>query len=150
MRLGESSIGYMLSVCGTSQRMQGVNIDRIIPLFTIVSLDHDRYPGVESRYLAVDTALVNCDLLQLTGLLLSEETRKCNLGIPNVTPSNTIVNRVLNTPSNPHQNGRPALQPSQPPPQSSIVSYPPARGGTLETQRRNFRSGWRIEVCVRE
>ena len=41
-RLGESSIDYMSRVRGISQRMQGVTIDRIIPLFAIVSLDHDR------------------------------------------------------------------------------------------------------------
>ena len=40
MRLGESSIKYMSRVHGISQRMQGVKIDRIIPLFAIISLDH--------------------------------------------------------------------------------------------------------------
>ena len=48
MRLGDSSIDYMLRVCGIAQRMQGVTIDRIIPLFIIASLDHERYPGVKS------------------------------------------------------------------------------------------------------
>ena len=63
MRLGKSSIDYMLRVRGISQRTQGVTIDRIIPLFVIASLDHDSYPGVKSRYLAGDTTLVNSDLL---------------------------------------------------------------------------------------
>ena len=75
IQLDKSSIDYMLRVQGISQRMQGVKIDRIIPLFAIASLDHDRYPGVKSRYLTGDTALVNCDLLQLRGLLSSKETR---------------------------------------------------------------------------
>ena len=61
--------------------MHGVTIDRIIPLFAIASLDHKRCPGVKSRYLAGDTALVNCDLLQLRGQLSSEETRQQALGI---------------------------------------------------------------------
>ena len=76
MRLGESSIKYILRIQGISQRTQGVKIDRIIPLFAIASIDHDQYPGVKSRYLAGDTALVNCNLLQLRGLLSSEDTRK--------------------------------------------------------------------------
>ena len=72
MRLGKSSIDYMSRVRGISQRMQGVTIDRTIPLFGIASLNHERYSGVKSCYLAGDTALVNCDLLQLSGILSSE------------------------------------------------------------------------------
>ena len=49
MILGESSIDYMSRVLGIAQRMQVVTIDRIIPLFTITSLDHERYPGVKSH-----------------------------------------------------------------------------------------------------
>ena len=44
-------------------------MESIFPLFAIASLDHDRYPGVKSRYLAGDATLVNCDLLKLSGLL---------------------------------------------------------------------------------
>ena len=128
MRLGESSINYMLRFRGISQRMQGVTIDRIIPLFAITSLDHDKYTRAKSRYLSGDTMLVNCDLLQLSGLLSSEETRQRALVIPNVPPSNTINNCVSNTPSNPTQNGRPTPQPPQTPTQSSSVAYPPASG----------------------
>ena len=76
MRLGESSIDYMSRVCCIAHRMYGVTIEHIIPLFAIASLDHERYPGVKSRYLTGDTALVNCDLLQLSGLLSSEEKRQ--------------------------------------------------------------------------
>ena len=54
--------------------MKGINIKCSIPLFAIASLDHDRYPGVKSRYLAGEAALVKGDLLQLSGLLYSEET----------------------------------------------------------------------------
>ena len=75
MRLGKSIIDYMSRVRGIAQRMQGLTIDHIIPIFMIASLDHERYPGVKSCYLAGDTALVNCDLLQLSGLLSSEEMR---------------------------------------------------------------------------
>ena len=52
----------------------GIIMECIIPMFAVASLDHDRYPGVNSRYLAVDAALVNCDLLKLSGLLSSTET----------------------------------------------------------------------------
>ena len=42
MGLGESSINYMSLVRDISQRMQGITMDKIIPLFSIASLDHDR------------------------------------------------------------------------------------------------------------
>ena len=108
--------------------MQEVTIDRIIPLFAIASLEHDQYPGVKSRYLARYTALLNCNLLQLSSLLSSEETRQRVLVIPNAPPSNTIANCVSNTPTNPPHNSHPSPQPPQPQTQSSAVAYPPARG----------------------
>ena len=97
MRLGQSSIDYMSRVRGIAQRIHGVTIERITPLFEIASLYHKIYTGVKIRYLAGDTAMVNCDLLQLSGLLSSKETTQRVLGIPNAPLSNTIANRVLNT-----------------------------------------------------
>ena len=93
--------------------MQGVTIYRIILIFAIASLDHERYPGVKSRYLTGDTMLVNCDLLQISGLLSSEETRQCALGIPATPLSTTSANSVSNTQNNPH-NERPSPQAHQP------------------------------------
>ena len=75
MRLGESSIDNMSRVRGIAKRMHGVTIDSIIPLFAIASLDHERYPGVKSRYLAGDTALVNCNLLQLSGFIIKRRNK---------------------------------------------------------------------------
>ena len=49
-------------------------MESIIPLFANTSLDHNRYPGVNSCYLMGDVTLVNCDLLKLSSLLSSEET----------------------------------------------------------------------------
>ena len=66
----------MSRIRGIEQRMHGVKIDRIIPLFAISSLDHKRHPGVKSLYLARDTTLVNCDLLHFSALLSSEDTRQ--------------------------------------------------------------------------
>ena len=42
MKLGKSSIDYISRVRGISQRMQGIKIKRIIPVFNITSSDHDR------------------------------------------------------------------------------------------------------------
>ena len=128
MRLGESSINYMLRVRGISQRMQGITMERIIPLFATKSLDHDRYPGVNSCYLTGDTALVNCDLLELSGLLPSEETQQRASGIPSAHPSTTVANRVSNTSTQLPPEGCPAPHPPQPPAQSSTVAYPPLGG----------------------
>ena len=113
MRLGELSTDYMLRVRVIAQWMHVVTIDRIIPLFAISSLDHERYPGVKSSYLAGDTALINCDLLQISGVLSSEETRQQALGITVIPLSTTSVNCVSNR-NNKHQNERPVLPPQQP------------------------------------
>ena len=115
----------MSRVHGIAQRMHGVTIDRIIPLFAIASLDHKRYPGVKSRYLAGDTTLVNCDPLQLSGLLSSEETRQQDISITSVPPSTTSVNRLS---QNNLQNERPVPAQHQPITPSSNVPYPLSRG----------------------
>ena len=115
----------MSRVRGIAQRMHGVTIDRIIPLFSIASLDHKRCPGVKSRYLLGDTALVNCNLLQISGLLSSKETRQQVLCITAIPPSTTIVNRVSNINS---QNERPVPSQHQPTTQSSNIPYPLSRG----------------------
>ena len=80
-------------VRGISQRVKGIIIERVIPLSPIVSLDHDRYLGMNSCYLAGDAALVNCDLLELSDLLSSKETRQHALVIPSAPPYTTIANR---------------------------------------------------------
>ena len=74
MRPGKSSIDYMSRVRGISQYIQGITMERIILLFSITSLDHDCYPGVNICYLAGDAALVNCDLLEISGLISSKDT----------------------------------------------------------------------------
>ena len=125
MILDESIIYYMSRVCGIAQQMHGVTIDRIIPIFLIPSLDHKIYLWVKSRYLAGDTALVNCELLQLSGLLSSEETRQRALNITSVPPSTTSVNLVSNNNS---QNEHPFPAQHKPTTQSSNVSYPHSRG----------------------
>ena len=128
MGLCESSIDYMSWVRGIYQRMHGITMERIIPLFAIASLDQNRYPGVKIRYLAGDAALVNCDLLELSGLLSSEETRKQALGIPGAPSPTTTANRVSNMPTQHPPTGCPAPRPNQPPAQTPAVDYPPPRG----------------------
>ena len=70
-------------------------------------IDAGRYSGVKNCYLAGDTVLVNCDLLQLSGILSGEQTRQLALGIPAIPRSTTSVNHVSNTKNN-QQNERPA------------------------------------------
>ena len=86
MGLGESIIDYMSRVRGISQRMHRIPTERIIPIFAIASIDHDRYPGVKSSHLAGNVALVNYDLLDLSGILSIEETQKRALGIWSAPP----------------------------------------------------------------
>ena len=46
-----------------------ITMERIIPLFAIASLNHDRYPGMKSRCLAGNVAMVNYYLLELSSIL---------------------------------------------------------------------------------
>ena len=128
MRLGKSSIDYMSRVQGISQRMHVITMERIIPLFSITSIYHDRYPGVKSRYLARDAALINSDLLELSRLLSIEETRQRALGIPSAPPYTTVVNRVSNTPTQPPLTELPTPCPTQTPAHKPAEAYPPPRG----------------------
>ena len=102
-------------------------MDKIIPLFTIASLDHDRYPRVKSRYLVGNAALKNCNLLDLSVLLPSEETCQKDLGLTRSTPPAT-TNRVSNTPTQPPPIGLPTPRPTKPQTPTSAVDYPPPRG----------------------
>ena len=103
-------------------------MERFIPLFAVATLNHDRYPGVKSRYLAGYTALVNCDILDISGVLYSKETRQQALGIPSAAPSTTSANRIYNTQTQPPLTGRPNPCPTQPPAHTSVMDYSPPRG----------------------
>ena len=69
-------------------------MEKMIPLLDIASLDHNRYHGMKIRYLAGKPALVNCNLLNLSGLLSRKDTRQQALGLPISTPLAT-ENRAL-------------------------------------------------------
>ena len=127
MVLGESSIDYLLCVHRISQCMPGVKVDKIIPLFAVESLDHNCYPGVKNRYLLGDPAMVDCNLLDLRGLLSSEDKRQQYLGLTSSTPPST-ENCVSNTQTQPPPIGRPQPRPSQSPTLTSSIEYPPPMG----------------------
>ena len=107
--------------------MKGATIEKNIPLFDIASLDNDRYLGVESRYLAGNPALVNCNLLDLSGILSRKDTRKQSLGIPS-SALPAMVNCVYDVQAQPTPSILPQRRPSQPTPSRSSTEYPPPRG----------------------
>ena len=117
----------MSRIRGISQRIQGVLLEKMIPLFAIASLDHDWYPWVKSRYLADDPALVNCNLFNLTGLLSSEETRKQALGLLRSTPLST-ANLISNAQAQSPPTVLPQSHLRQPIMNPSPMDYPPPRG----------------------
>ena len=102
-------------------------IGKIIPLFTIASLDCNRYPDAKIRHLAGDPTLVNCNLLDLSGLLSSKYTRQQYLGLPSLTPPST-VNHLSNSQAQPPLMGRPQQRTSQLPMTTSPTDCPPPRG----------------------
>ena len=100
-------------------------MESIIPIFDITGINHNRYPGVKSRYFAGDATLMNCNLFELSGILSREDTRQQAWGIPRAPPSTTAANCVYNMPTQPPLIGRPAPRPNQPPAQTSAMDYPP-------------------------
>ena len=128
MGLGESRIDCMLRVQDISKCMHRITMERIIHLFAIAIIYHDRYPGVTSHYIAGDAALVNCNLFDISSILSRKETRQQALVIPSATPPTAGSNHVSNTLTKPPLTVRPAPRPTQPPPQTSALDYPPLRG----------------------
>ena len=102
-------------------------MDQIIPLFSIASLHHGRYPSMKSQCLAGYPTLINCNLQDLSGIPSREDNRQKALVIPISTPPAT-VNRVSNAQSQPPLTGRPRLRPSQPPKVASPKDYPTPMG----------------------
>ena len=90
MGLGKSRINYMLCVRIISQHMQGVLMEKIIPLFSIAVLDHKRYPCVKRCYLVVDPTLVNFNFIDLRILLSSKKTRQKSLAILSSAHPDTV------------------------------------------------------------
>ena len=128
MVLGELSTDYMSCVRGISQCMRGVSLDQIIPLFAVASLDHDHYPGVNIWYLAGEPALIKCNLLDISGLLSSKDTRHKSLGLPISTPPAT-VNRMSDAEVQPPPIEFPQPCHSQTTMTTSPTDYPQPRGG---------------------
>ena len=118
MGLGKSSMDYMSRIRSISHQIQWFVIDKIIPLFSIASLDCDRYPGLKIRYLTGDPAQVNCNLLDLSGILSRKNPRLQALGLPISTPP-SMVNRVSEAQAQPPLMGRPQPRPIHPPPTTS-------------------------------
>ena len=79
------------------------------------------------RYLAGNPTLVDFNLLDLSGILSSKETRQQALRLLSSTPPVT-VNRVPNAQAQPPLMGHPQTRPSQTPPMTSYTYYPPPRG----------------------
>ena len=79
MVLGEFINDYMSCVWGIYQCMEGIMMDKIILIFAVTSLYHNRYPGVKFCHLAGNVILVNCNLLDLSGLLPSKDTQQQDL-----------------------------------------------------------------------
>ena len=127
MGLGELSIKYMSHIHSISQQMCGFSMEQIIPLFSIAGLDHNQYPGVTIRYLASDPALVNCNLLDISGLVYGKDTRQQSLILLSSTHM-AMVNCVSDVQSQPPLTGFLQPHPSHPTTTTSPVDYPPPRG----------------------
>ena len=82
-------------------------MDKIISLFAIARLNHDRYLGIKRHYLAVHLVLISCNLLGLSGLLPSKETLQQDLrlptGVPRVTAKRTSDVTATPPPTNRNQ-----------------------------------------------
>ena len=113
----------MQTVCEIGDRLRGVDIQQLMPLFAIANIDQDKYPGLMSRYVADDPALLRANLLSLGQILSTEEKRHKFLN-RNLGPSFPSAQRASGS-------SAPAPSPSPTPaptPTPGDYSYPPSRG----------------------
>ena len=136
MKSDKANIEYMSRVCGIPQGMRGVLVEKTIPLFPIASLYHNHYPGMKSWYITGDPALVNFKLINLRGLIYSEDTRKQSLGFMGSKPTakeNHVSNAQVQTTPSGRLQPRPIHMKTRLPP----MYYQPPRGGPLKVHCNN-------------
>ena len=125
---GESTATYLSRVRGFANRLAGVSMDSVMPLFAILGMDHSKYDGLLSRFTSGDASVVTADLPALELLMLGEDRRKEAMGItPVPIPS---ANRATQGPPNNNnhsddQGGNPRGPPPLPPPEAI---FPPTKG----------------------
>ena len=146
MSLGDSSIYYMSCVRGVSKCLQGISIDEITPLFKIAILDQNRYPGIKSRYLARYLELINCDLLGLSGIIYSKETRQQALGLPADVPRVT-EKWTSDVTAPPPPTNRNQTCPGTPTGTCPTTYYPPTRGFPWKPKAEMIRTDRSCTVC---
>jgi len=126
MTPAEDATSFMQRVRSLAERLDGVVLSQLMPLFAIANLDKDRYPGLVQRYIADDPALTNATLLSLQSMMTREERRHAAIhGCPPATPSQSriepAIQRVSGTPKDSAAKTPPDCQRMQP-------EYPPFRG----------------------
>ena len=71
----ESTSSYMSRVRGFATRLQGVTIDDLMPLFTLIGMNHDQYSGLLARFTSGEPAIVNATTSDLERLVIEEDSR---------------------------------------------------------------------------
>ena len=77
----ESTATYLSRVRGFANRLAGVSMDSVMPLFAILGMDHSKYDGLLSRFTSGDASVVGADLPTLEHLMMGEDRRKEAMGI---------------------------------------------------------------------
>ena len=80
-RSQENTAAYFERVRGFAQRLKGVTIDTLMPLFALNGMYQSLYNGTLSRFTSGDPTLISADLTALEDIMTQEVSIKRELGI---------------------------------------------------------------------
>jgi hypothetical protein len=123
----ESTFSYMSRVRGFATRLKGVTIDDIVPLFTLIGMNHDQYSGLLDRFTSGEPAIVNATTSDLERLMLEEDSCRRAMGIQPMSGQSS-ANRAQDVrPKNDEAKTSVPRHPPRGTPPDSLV-YPPEGG----------------------
>jgi hypothetical protein len=70
----ESTSSFMAQVCGFASRLTGVSINDLVPLFTMIGMNHDAYSGLLAIFTGGEPAIVQVNIEGLEKLMLEEDS----------------------------------------------------------------------------
>ena len=102
-------------------------MDSVMPLFTILGMDHSKYDGLLSRFTSGDTSVILGNLPTLELLMMGEYRCKAALGItPDPTPSANCATQC--TPDTQAGNSQNDCWEIPPPPPQDDATFPSIKG----------------------
>ena len=119
----------MARVCSYINRLHGVTIGKLMPLFAMVSMDESWFGGILQRYSAGEPAVVSADLTKLEELMEDETIRRRAINLDGADVQ-ARANRARGNTRGPAPSPAPFPGPAPAPSPSPAPAptFPPTRG----------------------